>query len=106
MCLFVKQNCGALSSWPPCLTPEQADELAPAVTEHLKTAIRGEADAQALMVDLRYGLRSRNLNLQRIEDPLTRISARELQLQAERVRLYDSILKPILSEAQYSAWGF
>ena len=74
--------------------------------EHLKTAIRGQADIQALMMDLKHGLRSRNLNLQRIEEPLTRISVRELQLQAERVRLYDSILNTILSGAQYSAWGF
>jgi hypothetical protein len=82
------------------LSPEQVDQVDAAVTEHLKVAVRGQAEIQAQLIELKHSLRGPAMNLQAIESLLKNVSDRQLQLQSEGVRLYDKILNTILTEEQ------
>jgi hypothetical protein len=73
------------------LSGEQLNQIDRAMTEHLQSAIRGQAESRALSEGLRYRLRQPQLDLPSIENELRKIMEQEIRMQMEGIELYRTV---------------
>ena len=75
------------------LSPDQMNKLEGILTEHLKNAIRRQAEICVLRIDLMQKLRKDPVEVKVTEDLLKKISAEQTKLQTEGVQLYSQVLQ-------------
>jgi hypothetical protein len=73
------------------LSGEQLNQIDRAMTEHLQSAIRGQAESRALSEGLRYRLRQPQLDLPSVENELRQIMEQEIRMQMEGIGLYRTV---------------
>lgn len=95
-CLMAQRGLLGLSSG-------QISELDDLISEHLQSAIRGQAEIRALQVELRRILRQDSVDMQSVEALLGKISKQELELQIEGFRMYRSVLDLLTTEQRQKA---
>jgi hypothetical protein len=81
------------------LSGEQLNQIDRAMTEHLQSAIRGQAESRSLSEGLRYRLRQPQLDLSSVENELRQIMEQEIRMQMEGIGVYRTVLD-ILSPDQ------
>jgi hypothetical protein len=73
------------------LSGEQVNQIDRAMTEHLQSAIRGQAEGRALLEGLRYRLRQPQLDLPSVENELRQIMEQEIRMQMEGIGVYRTV---------------
>lgn len=74
------------------LTPEQLEQIDLAMAEHRKFALRSQAEAAALRIDLKRELRKRSPDLKSVESLVRNIAEEETKTEMEGIRAYVSVL--------------
>jgi Spy/CpxP family protein refolding chaperone len=80
------------------LTPEQLDKLDDLITKHVTYAIRNMAECRINRLDLGRELHKKTIDLKAVEDLLKKITAQELNLQMDGVKLYTQVLDLLTAE--------
>jgi hypothetical protein len=80
------------------LTPEQLDQIDLAMAEHRKFALRSQAEAAVLRIDLKRGLRQKSPDLKSLETLVKGIGEQETKTEMEGIRLYASVLNMLTPE--------
>ena len=81
------------------LSADQTNKIEGLLSEHLKNAIRGQAEMRVLQVDLIQKLQKDPVEVKAAEDLLKKISDEQTRLQMEGVQLYSQILL-LLNDSQ------
>ncbi len=81
------------------LSADQTNKIEGLLSEHLKNAIRGQAEMRVLQVDLIQKLQKDPVEVKAAEDVLKKISDEQTRLQMEGVQLYSQILL-LLNDSQ------
>lgn len=85
------------------LTSGQKENLDEALTKHLMSAIRARAEARALQLDLKHGLRKQPLDLQAIETLVRKLTEQRFKLLMEGVKLYNEVLGILTADQRAKA---
>jgi len=91
---------GCLISHQACfnLTPDQLERMDDAVTRHLMSVIRNQAEARALQLDLKHALREEKIDLKIIEALVQKLTQQESDMLMEGIRLYTEVLNILTAD--------
>lgn len=77
------------------LTSVQLERIDDAVTRHLTSVMRNQAEARALQLDLKHALRKENMELKTVEDLVQKLSQQESDMLMEGINLYIEVLNTL-----------
>lgn len=91
---------GCLISHRTCfnLTPVQLERMDDAVTRHLMSVMRNQAEAKALQLELKHALRKEKIGLKTVEGLVQKLTQQESDLLMEGINLYTEVLNTLTAD--------
>jgi hypothetical protein len=91
---------GCLISHQTCfnLTPVQLERMDDAVTRHLMSVTRSQAEARALKLDLKHALRKEKIELNTVEGLVQKLTHQESDMLMEGIKLYTEVLNTLTAD--------